>query len=361
LIESIKVQGVYDSAQKVLARLFTEGENAGLIPADNWHAFAEKNGIKGCMDIVDLDPFGRALKELYLAFAQIKGQVDELTGISDIIRGETDAGETATAQQIKSQYATLRLKEYQTEVALFATSLLRLKAQVMCQKFSDDTLLKIAAVDQLSPEDQQRVPEALALLRSDALRSFRVEVAADSLIQIDEQAEKEAAGEFLAAVAKYVVNIAEAVKGMDPRYASVLVPMFMDLMKFGVTRFKVGRTVEAAIDRAADQLKALAQEPPPPPPPDPKVQAEQMKAQAEVQKAQMSVQVEQEKAGIARQKMQDEYAMDQMQMGMEAQQHQQEFAHSQQMADQQFQNDRRQAALKVQTAKAMPKQGARPQ
>lgn len=334
LVKALKVQGTYDATQKVLSRLFTEGENTGLLPVENWSAFSEKNGLKGSIDIVDLDPIARALKECYLAFAQIKSQVDELTGISDIIRGETDASETATAQQIKSQYASLRLKQYQEEVAMFATGLLRLKAQVLCQKFSDQTLMKMAAVEQMQPADQQLVPQALQLLRSDALRSFRVEIAADSLIYLDERQEKQDRAEFLGAVAKYVTNIAEALRGMDPRYAGALIPMFMEMMKFGVSAYKVGRTIEAVIDQAADALKQIAMQPPPPPPPDPKLQVAQVKAQAEVQKAGLDVQTAQQKAAIDQRRMAAEEQHDMAELVIDSQRAQMEVAKAHAMPQQ---------------------------
>ena len=77
----------------------------------------------------------------YKAREDIKGQIYEITGISDIIRGQTAASETATAQQIKGQYAGLRLKSMQETVALFASELLRIKAQIVCTKYQDQTIL----------------------------------------------------------------------------------------------------------------------------------------------------------------------------------------------------------------------------
>ena len=79
----------------------------------------------------------------------------------------------------------------QEDVALFATSLIRLKAQIICTKFQPETILKYAAADQMQPVDQQMIPQALELIKSDPLRSFRIEVAADSLIQLDEQQTQE--------------------------------------------------------------------------------------------------------------------------------------------------------------------------
>ena len=49
LINALKVRGVYDASSSELQRLFSEGENNTLIPVQNWMAFAEKQGMKGCL------------------------------------------------------------------------------------------------------------------------------------------------------------------------------------------------------------------------------------------------------------------------------------------------------------------------
>ncbi len=55
-INALKVRGVYDAYEPSLARLFSEGENNTLIPVKNWAAFAEKQGMKGAIDLVDITP-----------------------------------------------------------------------------------------------------------------------------------------------------------------------------------------------------------------------------------------------------------------------------------------------------------------
>jgi hypothetical protein len=87
LVQALQVRGVYDAAIPELARIFTEATNTNLIPVKNWAAFAEKQGLAGAIDLVDLAPIAAALEQCYLAMEQVKGQVYEITGISDIIRG----------------------------------------------------------------------------------------------------------------------------------------------------------------------------------------------------------------------------------------------------------------------------------
>lgn len=291
LVRALQVKGMYDSAIPELARLFTEGSNTDMIPVKNWAAFSEKNGLKGAIDLIDLKNIADALKEAYLAMEQIKGQVYEITGVADITRGQSDPNETLGAQQLKANYAGLRLKSYQSEVALFATEALRLKAQIMCGKFDPQTLIKMSAAEQLNPADQQYLQPAMELLigerlqnpearAENPLRSFRIDIAADTLVQLDEEAEKASRVEFLTAVGTYMEKAMPIVQAV-PDAGGVVI----DLLKFGVTGFKVGKQIEGALDEALDKMRAAAAQPKPPPP-DPamaKVQAAAAHAQAQQQ------------------------------------------------------------------------------
>jgi hypothetical protein len=289
LIRALQIRGVFDNSIPELSRLFTEGSNNSLTAVKNWAAFAEKNGLSGAIDLVDLTPFANALREAYLAFEQVKSQIHEITGISDIIRGQTQASETATAQQIKGQYASLRLRSYQEQVARFATDILRMKARIICKHFAPETIVEMSAAQQLSESDQQYIGPALQLLQDPkALRNFRIDIAADTLVQIDEQAEKEARVEFLTATGTFLRQAGEI--GMA---APDLVPLLMELLKFGVQGFKVGKTIEGAFDTTVEQLKQSAiQKAQQPPQPDPRMEVEKMKAQAEQQRTQMEMQRE---------------------------------------------------------------------
>jgi hypothetical protein len=301
LIDALKVRGVYDAASPELARLFTEGDNNTLIPVKNYAAFAEKGGLGGAVDMVDLSPIANALNMAYTGMQQVKNQIYDITGISDIIRGASVASETATAQQIKGQYATLRLKTYQDEVALFASELMRIKAQIICQHFQPETLLKIGGAELLNDADKPLIPQALQLLQNNPMRTFRVEVATDSMLYMDEQQEKADRVEFLAATSSFLERAIQSAQ-----LAPELVPLMIDLLKFGVTGYRVGRTIEGQIDNVADNIKQQMSLPKPPPPPSPdeiKAQTEQAKMQAELQLEQMRMQLDAQKLEFERYKV----------------------------------------------------------
>jgi multimeric flavodoxin WrbA len=291
LINALKVRGVYDASASELQRLFSEGENNTMIPVSNWMAFAEKQGMKGAIDLVDLTPFASALMSCYQAMEQVKGQIYELMGIADIQRGQTDPNETLGAQIIKSNNAAGRLKTMQHAVVDFATSLLSIKAQIICNHFTDETLVKISGAMQLSPEDQQLIPQALELLRNEASKNFRIEVTSDSMIYQDEQQEKQDRIAFLSAVSSFMQSAMPAAQASPE-----LTPMLCEMLKFGVTAFKAGKQLEGIIDQTADDLrKQYEQTKGQPKPPPIEMQKAQMDNQSKMQQLQMTAQLEQAK------------------------------------------------------------------
>jgi len=338
LVKALRIRGVYDASQPALQRLLTEGDNNTLIPVDKWMQFSEKGGLKGAIDILPIDELANALLNCYRARTEIKAQIYEITGISDIIRGASAASETATAQQIKGQYAGLRLRSMQEEVALFASELIRLKAQVMCSKFQPQTIMLYAAAGQMSQPDQQMIPQAMQLMQDKPLRNFRIEVDADSLVQIDEQQNKKDRVEFLTAFGGFMRE-ALPVGQQSPE----LVPMLVELIKFGIGGFKQAKPIEGVLDVALEQMKQK-QAGPQEQKPDP----EMMKMQAQQQSDQMRVQTDTQ---VAQAKMQAEMQMTQAKTQAEMQIEQMKMQHAAQLEQQKLQFEGQLKNMEMQAAK----------
>jgi hypothetical protein len=316
LINALKVRGVYDASSSELQRLFSEGENNTLIPVDNWMAFAEKQGMKGAIDLVDITPFAQALAQCYQAMEQVKGQIYELMGIADIQRGQTDPNETLGAQIIKSNNASGRLKTMQHAVVDFATTILSIKAQIICTHFTDETLVQISGAMQLSDQDKQLIPQAIALLRDQASKNFRIEVTSDSMIYQDEQQEKQDRVAFLAAVGQYLQMAMPAAQASPE-----LVPMLVEMLKFGVTAFKAGKQLEGIIDETADKLRETAKQQAGQPP-QPPIELQKLQMQSQMEQAKLQAQSQAKQA-----EMQAQLQMEQqkMQMQMEVEKAKQEY------------------------------------
>jgi len=138
-------------------------------------------------------------------------------------------------------------------------------------------------------------------MKDSPLRSFRIQVAADSLVQLDENQNKQDRVEFLTAFSNFLREAVPAGQSSPE-----MVPMLMDIVKFGIGGFKQARTIEGSIDAALQKMvEASAQKAqnPQPTPEMLKVQADQqatqMKVQADAQgqqaRAQADMQIEQMK------------------------------------------------------------------
>lgn len=91
----------------------------------------------------------QAIQGLVEIRRQLIEDVYQITGLSDIMRGATDPNETLGAQQLKSQYGSVRIKEKQAEMQRVARDVIRIKAEIMAENVSIDALLEMAQVDDL--------------------------------------------------------------------------------------------------------------------------------------------------------------------------------------------------------------------
>jgi len=307
LSKALKVVGVYDSSAEGVQRMLSENVDNKLIPVEQWAVFAEKGGIKGVVDFMPIEMVSNVLTSLYAARDKVKQDIYEITGISDIVRGATNANETATAQQIKGQFATLRLDNMQKEVARFSRDCVKLMTEIIAEHFSLETLKEVSGVRLLTEQEKQMalmsqqpsidpmgnqlppkpLPEHIqkmlkkptweqveAVLRENGARCFRIDIETDSTIKADQEAEKAARNEFLTAAGGFIQQAAQI---PSPE----LQPLLMEMLEFGVKGFKVGREMETQFKVAKDALLQKAENPAPPTP-DPAIEA--AKAQMELKK-----------------------------------------------------------------------------
>ena len=315
LIKACKVIGTYDKGQPAIGRMLTETYDNQLVPVDNWAMFAEKGGLKGQIDWLPLDMVVAALTQLNLAREAIKGQIYELTGIADIVRGASKASETLGAQQIKAQFASVRIKKLQDEVARFASEILRIKAELTIKHFSPEMLVKKSNIAQT--DNQELIGPALELLKQDDGFEWRIEVTADSIAQADYAMEKADRLEFLTSVSAYLEK-AGAMFQAVPQSA----PLLIGMLKWAVAGFRNASEIEGMLDKELDAL----QKQPPQDKPDPvaaKAQADmailQAKASADQQKNQMDMQAKQQDMALKERMGQMELQMKQMELDFERQ------------------------------------------
>jgi hypothetical protein len=326
LQEALRMVGVYaGEANRELQLVFSPGNENKLIPIDTFDLWKEKGGVKGLIEWVPVDMVIQVLKGCFETRAQILNDIYQITGLSDIIRGESNPNETATAQRLKGQWGSLRVRDRQKELQRFARDAIRLKAEIIAEQFSIETLKVMTNVKLLTQAEKQQIeqimpliqqaqeaglpvppgmappPEMLelmdqptweevqGLLKNDALRSFRIDIETDSTVQPDENAAKMAFTEFTGAV----VGLMQAAAGIVPT-APYTAPLFAEILKQGARTFNVSRSMEDVIDKVfetAEQQPPVQQGPPPPEPPDETAMAvEQMKSQTAMMQAQIEQQ-----------------------------------------------------------------------
>jgi hypothetical protein len=345
LVIACKVVGVYDRSAEGVQRMLTEGYDNILIPVDNWAMFAEKGGIKGQVDWLPLDTVVQSLGQLQGHREAVKGQIYELTGISDIVRGSSKASETLGAQELKAKFASVRIQKLQDETTRFAEDILQIKAELLCKHFEPQILAEMANVANMVPEDQQLVIPALGLLKGPTEKmEWRVTIQSDAMATIDYAQQKTERSEFLNAVATFLQSSSTVGQG-----APQLIPLMLQMLKFGVAGFKVGKDIEGVFDRYISEfeqeLEAQKQAPPQPDPEQQKMEMEmamkQKDAALKQQGQQADLQMKQVEQQADMQMQQQEHQMKLSQMAQEFQlkltQMQQEFALKMEMEQQQAQ------------------------
>jgi hypothetical protein len=296
LIKQVKFTGVYNSlAEQSDVEGIMNGEDGEFKPLKT------TSNIDDARKLIVFKPIAEivnAITTLRQEKISLKADIQEITGLSDIVRGYSVASETATAQQLKGNFAISRIQPLQKEVEFTIRDTIRLLAELAVEKMSmlelmEITGLKIHDVEaiaeatqkklqitveeakaQLKPEDPQyqeklmmlsqqaqagykktmdKIKEDLKgfaieyknlnkldkMLKSDKLRCVNIDIETDSTIKIDQNQEKQ---DRIA----YITTISNMVQAMAPVVQSGVVSKdaLNEFIIFASKPFKVGRNLE---------------------------------------------------------------------------------------------------------------------
>ncbi len=243
LVRSMKAKGIYpgEDADKI-NELFNSDENI-LIPDPDWASHAEKGGLGGIIDWFPITDVAAVWVKLLQERQEILQVIFQLIGISDIQRGSSDPRETKGAQQLKANFGSRRLIPKQRRLQNFFRDLLKLQGEIIAEHFSTKTLTEMTGTE---VTDEMR-----AIMRSDALRSFTIDIETDSTVAVDEERDKQGMAEFTAAFSSYLREIAPIIE----KAPSTALPL--GKIALWITRkFKVARDVE---DEVEEFLKTFQQ------------------------------------------------------------------------------------------------------
>lgn len=352
LSESLRMKGFYaggneDIASAIETAIKQQDNNAILIPVPNFAAMGGA-GLRDSIIWLPVAEVAAVIMQLIGLRKQLIEDVYQITGISDIMRGNTDANETLGAQQLKSQYGSVRVRDRQGELIRVARDVTRIAAEIIAENFGTETIMQMCQYDdvptqaklqeqmmqvqqqiqgiqaqiqqasmnpqivaqaQANPEQAQQMlqqakqqieqgqqklqqmqgeltfEKVLEFLKSERTRPFALEIETDSTIQPDENAAKQRTTEFLSALAQALGQLAPMVAN-QPQSADFAA----EVLKFAVAPYRAGRSLEGAIEQFADQVKQVAKQPKEDP------RAAQAKAEAEAKQADDQIKAQQAQA-----------------------------------------------------------------
>lgn len=352
LTDALRVRGFYPAGageigDAIETALKSVTDRQVMIPVSNWAAFGN-GAAKDTIVWLPLDMIATTITQLIALRKQLIDDIYQISGLSDIMRGETNPNETLGAQQIKTQYGSVRIRDRQNELVRIARDAARIAAEIMAENFQQKTLLDMSQMDlptdadiakqvkpleaqskaiekelqqaqadpeiaqmaQQNPEAAQQImqqaqgqlqgiakqiddlkktvtiDQVMEFLHDQRIRAFSLDIETDSTIQPDENAEKQRRSEFLTALGGTLAQLAPMVQAR-PETA----PFAAELLKFAVAPFRPGRSMDAAIDEFADKMKEMAAQPQPQKP-DPNA----MKAEAEAKAAQQDAELKKQAA-----------------------------------------------------------------
>jgi len=270
LTEALKRRGVYDASFQELQRLAGASDNE-FVPVDNMAMLQAGGGLANVMQEAPLDNLIKALAQLYQSRQIVIQTIYEITGISDIMRGSSASRETATAQRIKGQFGAMRLVNRQRCIEMFLDQILELKAELMVENLEPELLSRITGV----PVS----PEAVALMRDERLRSYRISIDTDESQAVDSAIEQQRRTEFLTATVQFLQAIGPMVSS-----GAIGFEQAKQMLLFAARAFPGARDLE-------DTLEAIQPPQGRPNPADKLVEVEAAKVQAQADQAAADAQV----------------------------------------------------------------------
>lgn len=258
LTSVLQAKGVGIGEGTVYEDLAAAGDGEIVMAAD-MENILQAGGLDKAIMWWPIDRIIQVIRELNAQREQTKQAIYEITGISDIIRGQGAASETATAQQIKTQWGSLRIKKMQNLLSRLVRDLFVLTAEVMSLHFQPQTLQKLSGV--------QIPPEAMELLKK-PLDHYRIDIESDSTVRADLVKGRQEMSEFLAGTAQFFSTMTP-IASQAPAALGPIVEIYSAFAR----QFNLGKQAEDALDQLTQMAQELAKNPPPNP------EAEAMKAE----------------------------------------------------------------------------------
>lgn len=255
IMQAIKVTGCYDSSFSNLADILEK--NTTLVAVPDFDKLKEAGGFAGVVDFMPIQQYVDALQVLASRRTEVVNAIYEITGVSDVMRGNSDRYETATAVNKKTNFGTLRNQDRQNDMQRFITELLQIKAEIICEQFSAENLLQFAP-----DENPQIAMQAINLLKQEKLRGMVLGIETDSTLTQDAESQKLV--ETITLINNMIKNAIEVVNS-EPLLLQLYRQMLNGLVATLPNARQFANTIEDVFNKVQQQL---AQPKPPVPNPE---------------------------------------------------------------------------------------------
>lgn len=195
LLESIKAGGAYEQGIPELGDMMKSEDGEYIAIKGLAQRLGASGGSDGILFHLPLQEKSAVLQELNNNIQLVRAQVDDILGISDIVRGVTNAYETAQAQEIKGRWVGIRLTRKRECVNYTVKSMMKIMAQLLLSHITPENLSRMTQM-QISDELMQ-------VMSQDILMDFLIDIETDSTVAKDEFQEKQTFQEMLNGVAQY--------------------------------------------------------------------------------------------------------------------------------------------------------------
>lgn len=273
-MQALKVSGAYDNSFPELASILNK--DVTLVAAKDFQRLKDAGGLRGILDFIPIEQYITALEQLAQRRQDVIAQIYEVTGVSDIMRGSSDANDTATAVTKKTNFGTLRNQDRQNDMQRFIRDLFAIKAEIICEQFSTEMLLGFL------PPEMRNQPEALqavALLKDEKMRGMSLDIENDNVFNAEEEAQKTLSG---------VQSLNELIGAALPNVSQqpLLLPLYRSMIEAVCAALPKARPFEAVIEKVFTDVQAELSQPDAPQP-DQQQEIEQEKLAIEKEKNQL--------------------------------------------------------------------------
>lgn len=275
IMKGLRVRGLIAGDASIADELAAADDN-DIVPLPNMENLGALGGLDKAIAWWPADMAIAVLRELYMEREQTKQAIYEITGISDIVRGQGAASETATAQQIKTQWGSLRIKKMQRSIERQIRDIFVLVAEIVSQHFTRETVEKMAGMplSMEMPQQPGMLPQQMDLEpQFRQWDGFRIDVETDSTVRADLEKNRGEMSEFLQGTAQFFQTMAPIVQ-QAPTTAGPMAKMYAAFAQ----QFNLGKSAEDALDQFIQMAEQASQQPQGPSP-------EQMKEEREAKEA----------------------------------------------------------------------------